>query len=215
MRTSRRLTLAAALVLATAGITLAPQAAGAATRIDLTTTGSNGNDVICADSGSDKIYGLGGDDTIYGENGNDRIFPGVGDDTVDGGAGQDFVDYGDVTGGGINVNMPGNVVTGAADTDTLAGIEHARGTGKADTLSGDDGNNRLVGNKGNDIISGGNGADRLMGGYGVDQLDADDGAGTDVLDGGKGPTGAIDVCLINDGDVATGCEYMPGGDGGL
>ncbi len=66
----------------------------------------------------------------------------------------------------------------------LAGNDKLTGGDIADTLKGDDGNDTLKGDAGNDTLYGGNGTDSLDGGYGNDVLYGD--AGNDKLDGGAG-----------------------------
>lgn len=67
------------------------------------------------------------------------------------------------------------------------------GSGKADTIWGNDGDNRLYGGAGDDVLFAGGGNDQLFGGAGNDQLHAGSGtdqlfgdAGDDILYGGSG-----------------------------
>ena len=53
---------------------------------------------------------------------------------------------------------------------SMTGIENAIGTKAGDSITGDDGSNRLEGLGGDDILAGGAGADRLYGGDGDDTL---------------------------------------------
>ena len=69
-------------------------------------------------------------------------------------------------------------------TDTLLAVENVRGSGFADTLVGDAGNNVLVGGGGLDEIIGGDGDDTLRGGTRADALDGGNGSDTaDYSDG--------------------------------
>jgi Ca2+-binding RTX toxin-like protein len=95
--------------------------------------------------------------------------------------------------------------------DDLAGFENVTGSGKADTIDGDDGVNRLDGRTGSDTINGHDGVDLLVGGDSKDRLfgqKGDDrllgGNDSDQLDGGQGND---DVCHGGSGaDAFANCE---------
>ncbi|MBT5034473.1 MAG: calcium-binding protein, partial [Rhodospirillaceae bacterium] len=107
--------------------------------------GTSHDDVFTAGGGGQQFIGLGGSDTIDGGSG-----------------GSDEVRY-DVDasfGGtaGVNVNLAtGVAIDGFGTTDSLSGIERARGTSEDDTLIGNASNNRFRGLDGNDTIDGGAG----------------------------------------------------------
>src|SRR3546814_4432894 len=69
----------------------------------------------------------------------------------------------------VNLGLAGGQNTGGGGTDTLIGIEHAAGSGFADTLTGNAGANRLFGGGGNDSLLGAAGGDTLEGGDGEDR----------------------------------------------
>lgn len=107
--------------------------------------------------------------------------------TISGGAGDDVL-YG---GNGADV-IHGN-----------DGNDHIYGRGGADHLYGDDGR---------DYLNGGAGHDSMYGGAGNDVIDANDGAGGDVVDGGTNSspmsTAPGDVATVNAGDIVTNVEIV-------
>jgi serralysin len=178
---------------------------------------------IQAGEGNNTIYGSKGDDTIAGGSGNDRIDGFTGADDMVGGAGDDtyVVDNtGDVVdennavwGGGGNDTVRSLIsfdlsdaaqAIGAIETLVLTGSADidGTGTGGAETITGNIGNNIIIGGGGNDVLKGGGGADRLSGDNGKDLLQG--GGGTDTLYGGSG----------NDTlDGGAGADAMYGGGG--
>ncbi|UPK10286.1 hypothetical protein IVA93_28850 [Bradyrhizobium sp. 155] len=104
-----------------------------------------------------EFEGMAGDDTITG-NGNTRIafYNALDAVTVDLAAG----------------NSHGTASGDVADvgTDAFTGVNAVRGSGFADVIIGNAGNNTLDGQAGNDFIRGGAGADTLIGGAGADQF---------------------------------------------
>lgn len=187
-----------------------------------------GDDLICLAGGDKEVYGEGGDDRVQGGGSDDYIDGGAGEDTIEGGAGEDFVfdldNADDVLSGGadedeVAFSRPYHRLTPPVDVDlarglasghgrdSLAGFEDIVGTGKRDTIRGDDGDNfidgvrggdRILGAGGNDTILGArllvteigiadrfDGADSLLsGGPGDDRIFG--GAGRDILSGGPG-----------------------------
>jgi Ca2+-binding RTX toxin-like protein len=110
--------------------------------------------------------------------------PEGGNDVVDGGAGIDRIDYRNSP-DPVTVDLAaGTAVGGSSGTDTLAGIEEARGGVADDRLFGSDGANLLIGRTGNDVLDGRNGDDRLQGEANSDTLRGR--AGNDQLSGGTG-----------------------------
>jgi Ca2+-binding RTX toxin-like protein len=166
--------------------------------------GTNGDDLIYGYGGHDTIFGFDGEDTLFGMQGNDNLFGGNGSDTLRGGGGFDYIHggvgywdtaaYGDSP-AGVTVSLIFDIAAGGDATgDELDEIENLLGSGHADTLAGDNGDNRLDGQDGHDELKGYGGNDRLYGQDGHDSLDggADHdvlygGIGNDVLNGGPGP----------------------------
>lgn len=153
--------------------------------------GRAGNDTLTGSDGNDALYGEGGDDRLYGMGGNDLLDGGPGRDQMEGGAGHDTyhvendLDFvlGETASGGtdtvlswISYTLPEHV-----EFLRLQGSEdiHATGTGGADNLVGQSGDNILTGLGGFDILTAKAGADRLIGGPGRDWLVGD--AGPDVF----------------------------------
>ena len=123
---------------------------------------------------------------------------------------------------GVTVSLIDDTAAGGdADGDQLDNIEILIGSGYADTLSGDDGDNALDGRGGENTLYGYGGADGLWGGEDDDTLYGGDGTdvlkgfgGNDELDGGDeadsmwGGTGN-DLYMVHPGDVVT--EYADEG----
>ncbi|BCH35511.1 hypothetical protein MesoLjLc_74410 [Mesorhizobium sp. L-8-10] len=119
-----------------------------------TIMGTAGHDIMPAtgisNSGSEKYYGLAGNDTLRG---------GAGADHLDGGAGYDAASYAGSNAGVTVSLLTGKGTGGDAQDETLVSIENLMGSGLAD---------RLYGNSGNNVLNGGAGADYLDGGNGID-----------------------------------------------
>jgi glucose/arabinose dehydrogenase len=108
---------------------------------------------------ADVLRGLAGNDFLFAGSGNDTLEGGPGADTLIGGPGLDTADYVS-SAAGVTVNLlTGRGLGGDAQGDLLAGIENIAGSGQADRLIGDNGNNVLVGGRGNDVLIGGAGTD--------------------------------------------------------
>jgi Ca2+-binding RTX toxin-like protein len=101
---------------------------------------------------------------IQGGPGDDTLTGGAGADTLDGGGGLDIAAYTTA----VTINLATGVHTGDALGDQFTGIEIIAGSGLADTLTGDAGDNWFQGGAGNDILNGGDGGDVLDGGAGTD-----------------------------------------------
>ncbi|MEM7301740.1 MAG: hypothetical protein AAF468_11710 [Pseudomonadota bacterium] len=151
--------------------------------------GSHYDDTIIGDDSVNRLSGHNGDDVLNGGGGNDILLGGAGADQIDGGAGnRDAAEYMWST-EGVNVNLEtGTGSGGHAEGDQLANIEYVYGSLFDDTLTGDDGVNRLVGKDGNDILNGGGGNDVLVGGLGAD-----------AMDGGAGSRDAADYKQATEG----------------
>lgn len=151
----------------------------------------------------ENIIGTNNADTLTGNAGNNVITGGGGADIIDGGAGIDTVSYAGNSAIGVNVNLSltGAQSGGDAQGDILKNIENIRGTGVADILTGNNGDNVIEGNSGNDTINGMGGNDTLYGGAGNDTING--GAGNDIIYGGEGADtidggDGIDTVYYND-----------------
>lgn len=199
--------LSAAAVLALASCGNGTDVAdGSCAGLDVTITGTPGDDqlrgtpgrdVVWGGDGDDRIEGLGGDDVLCGGPGADRLAGGGGDDTVDGGSDrryavdtESFDRQGDILAGG-----PGNdiLVTGpspglaSVDEVTYAaassGVDVDLATGRAtgeghDLIRGEVGT--LVGSPHDDRLRGSARAETMKGGGGSDRVDGR--GGDDWLD---------------------------------
>lgn len=136
--------------------------------------------LITGTPGHNALYGTILPDTIEGLAGNDTLFGSAGADVMDGGEGDtDRADYIDSP-AAVDVSLLTGLGSGGdAAGDTLTGIEELAGSLFDDTLTGDDGANRLLGREGDDTLSGGDGNDFIRGGPGADVLSG--GAGRDKL----------------------------------
>ncbi len=141
--------------------------------------GSDYDDVIIGDDANNRLVGADGDDQLFGGEGKDYLVGGEGADAMDGGAGTgDTAVYRDAA-SGVGVDLTNGGFAGEATGDTYVDIEYVDGSAHADTIIGDDGQNRLVGQGGNDTINGGGGNDYIIGMQDDDILTG--GAGDDVF----------------------------------
>lgn len=160
--------------------------------------GLGGSDEIHGGSGNDDIFGdIGfaglpgpGNDLLFGDAGNDTLRGEAGDDVLEGGADGDFLVGGDGedtasyanSPEGVSVNLSNGVVAGGdAAGDTFSNIENLKGSGHADTLIGDGGNNLLVDSGGTDTLIGGFGDDIYVSIDGNDTIIEAENAGHDSL----------------------------------
>lgn len=169
-------------------------------------TGNARANTLTGNSGDNRLRGLDGNDQLFGGSGDDHLAGGSGRDKLNGGGGLDEADYSFAATAGVTVNLAtGTGVGGAAQGDTLSGIEDVTGTGFVDVLTGNGLANRLDGLAGTDTLTGGGGADFLNGGADDDTLIG--GTGGDLLDGGGGvdtasyatSVGPVNVFLANPG----------------
>ncbi|NUB46529.1 M10 family metallopeptidase C-terminal domain-containing protein [Fertoebacter nigrum] len=156
--------------------------------------GTHGANVISGNGNVDYIFGRQGNDTLYGGVGDDVLFGGPGADHLVGGANRDRAQYSDGANDIIVDLADPSRNTQSAAGDTYDSIEDLAGTGGADQLWGDAGDNglygregadRLYGRAGNDYLNGGAHSDRLDGGPGNDTLRGGLHADTFVFNGGR------------------------------
>ena len=130
----------------------------------------------------------------------------------EGGGGVDIVDYSGFAAGATVDLDAGTAMQGMNDAGSLLGIENVLASRLDDTISGDDGDNRLFGARGADMLFGRGGQDYLAGNAGDDMLfggDDDDmlvgSTGDDILEGQRGDDainggGGDDRIIWNNGD---------------
>ena len=181
-------------------------------------TGSGYNDSLVGDDEANHLAGNEGDDSLWGGAGDDTLEGGIGADRLSGGSGADWASY-LRSNAGVTVNLgDGTGMGGHAEGDTLEAIENIRGSGYADTLTGDAAANRLDGRSGDDELDGGAGNDTLEGGSGADRLSGGGGsdwvsylqsrAGVTVnLADGTGKGGHAEGDTISDVENARGTRY--------
>lgn len=150
----------------------------------------SGDDTL--DGGALDVFSPGVIDTLNGDSGNDTLlFTGYyGQGNYSGGSGIDWLDFSQVDSNALQhrntdgVGVKVDLASGIAYTHyqqaldytwpdpngriTLATIENVRGTGQADSLTGDSNVNLLDGGAGNDTLDGGENIDILQGGVGDD-----------------------------------------------
>ena len=178
--------------------------------------GTSSNDTIDALAGDDTVYGDAGDDTLLGNTGNDALYGEAGNDTLNGGAGNDAMIGG--TGNDTYVvdsladavtELAGegtDIVNASVDWTLGSNIENltqfmfsainATGNALANTLRGNDSDNRL---------DGGAGADSLIGQFGNDTYVVDNVADT-VLEGTGAGTDTVESSVTY--TIATNVENL-------
>jgi Ca2+-binding RTX toxin-like protein len=152
--------------------------------------GSAQADFLRGDAGANVIIGGAGNDSLQGFEGNDTLEGGLGRDELIGGEGIDLATYRSASSGVVVDMLFTLAATGEAVGDTFLGIENLEGSAFADTLAGNNlenklwggtGNDNLIGAGGNDTLYGGAGNDTLAGGAGIDHLTGDSGEDFFVL----------------------------------
>lgn len=166
-------------------------------------TGEAAGDILIT---IENLTGSGFADTLVGNSGANVLDGGLGADILDGGAGNDTASY-SASASAVNVDLTNNTnnAGGTAAGDTFIGIENVLGSGFADDLRGDGGNNVLDGAKGSDTLNGEAGNDILFGQSGDDVLTA--GSGNDQLFGGDGDD------TFNLAENLTATDKIDGGSG--
>lgn len=173
--------------------------------------GGAGADTLDGGAGEDFLVDGEGADIFLGGDDRDLFIAADGDnaqDRFDGGAGIDRISL-EQLGGGMTVDLQNQQMfrsDGAEPADQLVNIENVSGTGFADIIVGDAGENILSGSGGSDLILGGAGGDFLRGGSGDDTLLG--GAGINTLIGGGN-----DDLLISVGEGDDLADTLIGGDG--
>ncbi len=117
--------------------------------------GRGGTDTLIS---IEEVRGSNFADTITGDANANFLDGGAGDDTLNGGDGADWALY-TFAPAAVVVNLATGKASGGVGADTLVSIENVRGSGFADTLTGDAGDNVLEGRLGNDTLDGGAGSD--------------------------------------------------------
>jgi Ca2+-binding RTX toxin-like protein len=127
--------------------------------------GNSGNNLLDGGAGADRMDGGAGDDTYFVDNAGDRA-------NEVGNAGNDAIFS------SVNFTLPPNV-----ETLVLQGTADLQGTGSglADTLFGNSGNNVLDGRQGADHMQGGAGDDTYFVDQSLDQVFENPGEGTDTV----------------------------------
>lgn len=118
-------------------------------------TGGKGDDQLTGSSGNNTLTGGAGDDTLDGKGGRDVLIGGAGDDTYFIGEGKVQIKESSGKGSGEDT-VAGSGNLSLEDFDN---VENLKGGQKADTLTG---------NSGDNVLDGGRGADRMVGGAGDD-----------------------------------------------
>lgn len=124
--------------------------------------------------GIESVVGTAQNDLFIGGAGRQRFVGQDGNDEFRGGGSLfDEIDYRAESGSfGVTVNLIAGTATDTYNhIDTLSGITRIRGSNKADTVTGNNFDNRLRGAGGNDTVYGGSGVDSLEGNAGDDLLD--------------------------------------------
>jgi Ca2+-binding RTX toxin-like protein len=137
--------------------------------------GSRFGDRLAGGRGANAVDGGEGDDFL--------VFHGHGSDRWIGGPGRDLLSFARID-RAMTVNLTKGIIVKPYGLDSIIGIEDLEGGPQRDTLTGDDGPNRLIGGPESDILIGAAGDDILLGGNEGDELVP--GAGTDYADGQEG-----------------------------
>jgi Ca2+-binding RTX toxin-like protein len=176
----QNLTLALGALTVATGAVAQTTTSGIAGDIDTISNFEN----ITGGAGNDTLTGNAGVNILHGGDGNDLIQGGAGADILSGGnntTAGDTVSYAaSATGVTVDLSLATAQVSVGSDAhgDVLSGFENIIGSGLADSLTGDAGNNVLTGGAGKDTLTGGLGNDVLIGGAGADILNGTSGSDT-------------------------------------
>lgn len=170
---------------------------------NINATGNDEANELIGNNGANQILGLGGNDVLRGEGGDDVIDGGAGNDSLDGGSGIDtlsgglgddifFVDRAeDVVienaGEGIDTVRAATSYTLSSNVEDLileaeGGYINGTGNALANTLIGNDYDNRLDGGAGADVLIGNAGNDTYIVDTLSDQIIEQDGEGFDTVE---------------------------------
>ncbi|RZI97697.1 MAG: hypothetical protein EOP78_00030 [Variovorax sp.] len=190
-------------------------------------TGNALNNVISGGDLADTLSGLGGNDTLNGGDGNDILDGGLGNDAMAGGAGDDIflVDSATDTvtegaGGGtdtVQATVSYTLLDADVENLTLLGTDNINGTGSGSA-------NVITGNAGDNVLSGGGGSDTanyatataaVTVSLAVAGAQATGGAGTDTLASIENLVGsAFGDALTASGTSGTGIANLLSGGAG-
>ena len=185
------------------------------------TLGGPGDDVLNGGTGADSLQGGGGHDVLNGGPGDDVLASGDTEaahdaDVFDGGPGTDEVIERDRTGRvTVDLSNPAAQQGEAGEGDSIRNVENATTGSEPDTITGNDGPNRLLAGGGDDVIRGLGGDDVIVDGWGADRVDG--GPGNDRFESADlfvdhincGP-GMDRVALGDARDVRKSCESVHG-----
>ncbi|MGA1675222.1 MAG: peroxidase family protein [Pseudomonadales bacterium] len=134
----------------------------------------------------ENIVGSAFDDNLTGSAGANVMEGGLGNDVMNGAGGNDTLSYErSIAGVTVNLALTAAQNTIGAGTDRVSNFENLRGSGFADTLTGNGGVNIIEGGAGNDTLNGAGGNDILVGGTGNDALNGGAGNDTAVFSGNR------------------------------
>lgn len=161
---------------------------GTGNELDNILTGNSNANVLSGGAGFDQLNGSVGADTMSGGTGSDwYIVENIGDQVIEAAGGAEGT-------ADRMFSFVSNTIAANVEILTLMGAANidATGSGGADRLHGNTGNNVLTGGAGNDVMQGLAGNDTLNGGLGLDLLTGDAGIDTFVYAtlGDSGTTGA-------------------------
>ena len=147
-----------------------------------------GSDEILGSKYKDVLFGGARSDFLMGNSGNDLVNGGSGNDVIKGGSGRDTAQFSSKS-NRVNLNSTKTQNTGDG-RDRLISIENVNagsgndvvtGNRSANTLNGQNGNDRLYGGGGKDLLIGGGGKDRVWGQGGRDTFRVQRGSGYTII----------------------------------
>lgn len=146
--------------------------------------GNSGNDTLSGGNGTDVLYGNDGNDTLNGQNGNDILIGGVGNDSLNGGAGDDTYVYNQGDGFDTISESSGSDKIVFGEGISFDDLTFERQDNRAETITGNIGDNIIDAQGGDDTITTYGGDDIIHGGAGDDEISS--GNGNDIITGGSG-----------------------------
>ncbi|MEQ1950372.1 calcium-binding protein [Mesorhizobium sp. CN2-181] len=146
---------------------------GSGGTLDFSKSATNGVTILTSTTTSGyTLIGTSKRDYLRGSAFNDVLQGGKGMDSISGGSGNDTVSY-SLSNAGVTIDLRldfQDYSLGDAKGDYIRGIENVIGSGFADSLTGNEGDNRLFGGSGNDRLVGRLGNDHLAGEAGLDTV---------------------------------------------